>query len=279
MKKHYFLKQVIIVALVSFIILILTSCGLIKKISSPGEQLNQAGQQTLQAPKELKEIETTLEEIFQILGAPALGQKEKQENIQIENEAQTSENNKDSAPQGNNTKDYWSDISRKVESLHLRWNEYMPEAVEKGADNKIIDDFGSALNTLTTGINDREKEKYVLTANRLHAVIPELYSLYEKKDLPQLKRIIFYTRSCILYSLAADWASSNSYLEELKSTWTILKRTLKEGQKQISNKVDLSIYELEKVVKEENSQLTNIKGRITLINIEELEKSLENEAQ
>jgi len=293
MNKNYFYNKsiIVIVLVVTSAIMILSGCGVIKKISSSPDELSQENQQTNKAPKDLMHIETTIEEIFQTLGAPALGQKEKQESMQLQSSenkggSQSGDDNKNngSASQEDNTKedntkDNWSDISVKVESLHLSWNEYMPQAVEKGANNNIIDDFGSALNTLTTGLNDREEEKSILAANNLYAVIPELYSLYEKKDLPQLKKIIFYTRSCILYSLTADWTSTDSFLEELKSAWTIFKNTLKEEQKQKSNKVDLSIYELEKVVQEQNSQLANIKGRITLVNIEELEKTLENEEQ
>ncbi|MGI6451018.1 MAG: hypothetical protein ACOX3R_12330 [Desulfitobacteriia bacterium] len=38
-------------------------------------------------------------------------------------------------------------------------------------------------------------------------------------------------------------------------------------------KLDLSIYELEKVIKEQNAELVAIKGQLTLANITELNKA------
>jgi hypothetical protein len=66
-------------------------------------------------------------------------------------------------------------------------------------------------------------------------------------------------------------------MDELKSAWSAVKTTLEEQENE-AIKLDLSITELEKVVKEENADLIEIKGKITLTNIEALQKLLQEKS-
>jgi uncharacterized membrane protein YgcG len=57
------------------------------------------------------------------------------------------------------------------------------------------------------------------------------------------------------------------------------KNTVSKEQQDTASKLDFSIYELEKVVKQRNQLLTDIKGRVALDNIKSLEKASEKEGQ
>ncbi len=173
--------------------------------------------------------------------------------------------------------DKWSQVGRVINNLHYQWNDLMPEIAKKGAEMKLVDNFDNALNTLTTTIESKDQEKVLVSANKLYSHVPDLYSLYRVKMSPEVKRMIYYTRNIILLSGKDGWEQVGKDNEALDKSWSLFQNTLEKEQKTIGDKLDFSIYELKKVVTEKNKQLTDIKGRIVLNNIKELQKSYENE--
>ena len=151
----------------------------------------------------------------------------------------------------------------------------MPEVSKKGADVKIIDNFDNALNTLTTSVVSKDNKKVMAAANKLFSHVADLYSLYKTKMSSEEKRMIYYCRNIILESENENWEIVKQDNEQLEKSWALFRNTLNEQQKEISDKLDFSLYELDKVIEQENKQLTYIKGEIVLSNIQELEKSFE----
>lgn len=170
------------------------------------------------------------------------------------------------------------EVSSIVEKMHYQWNNLMPLAIKKGAKNDLINNFDNALNNLSSTVNSKDKMKTLLSANGVYAYIPDLYSLFDAKTSPQIKRIRYYSRSAILNSLTANWGQADSDITNLKSVWALYKSGISKDQQEIANKLDLSIYELEKVVKERNAQLVSLKGQVELSNTEALEKASESES-
>lgn len=272
---------IMLITLFLFTSLTVVSCGIFKKDSN---QQSKESEQNEKAPKPLTEIETSLESIFQTLGAPATGNNEEsseQQKKSGDEEGSEKKEGGDEEQQGQeqNKNEPWEQISQTLDQLHEQWNEYMPEAAEKSTDSKVIDTFSDSLNNLTNIITEQDKAKTLLATNNLHSSIPEFYSFYKTKHIGEIKRMVFYTRSCILYSQNEKWVEVASYMEDLESSWTFLKSALAKEELESVSKLDLSIYELKKVVEQEDSQLINIKGRLTLANIEELGKDLEESDQ
>jgi len=171
----------------------------------------------------------------------------------------------------------WSKIGTIISNLHYQWNDFMPDIAKKGADVRIIDNFDNALNELTTTVETKNPEKTLKAANALYAYIPDLYSLYRGKISPEIKRIIYYARNIILESKIDNWEQVKKDSEAIQKSWSVLRNTYENEQKQTGEKLDFSIYELNKVISENNKQLTDIKGRILLSNVKELIKSLEEQ--
>jgi len=151
----------------------------------------------------------------------------------------------------------------------------MPEIAKKGADMKIVDNFDNALNTLTTTVASKNTKKALATANSLYSHIPDLYSLYRLKMSPEVKRMIYYGRSIILEAQNDNWEQVTKDNKALEKSWSLFRNTLEKEQQQIGDKLNFSIYELDKVSSDKNKQLSDIKGRIVLSNIKELQKSFE----
>ncbi|MCX7841596.1 MAG: hypothetical protein N2489_00790 [Clostridia bacterium] len=162
-----------------------------------------------------------------------------------------------------------------VNSLHYQWNSYMPMAVKQGANRQLLESFSTGLNSLTNTIIGKNKTNTLLAASYLYAYIPDFYSLYRTSTSPEIKRVRHYTRNAMLNAMTANWVQADSDIGNLKSSWSILKNTIPKEQQENASKLDFSVMELEKVVREKNQPLVDIKGRVAMSNIQLLEKSME----
>jgi hypothetical protein len=153
----------------------------------------------------------------------------------------------------------------------------MPEIAKKGADMKLVDNFDNALNKLTTTVATKDTEKTLAAANALYSYIPDIYSLFKTKMSPEVKRMVYYTRNIIFETAKDNWNQVKKDGETLDKSWSLFRNTLEKEQQKIGDKLNFSIYELNKVVSEKNKHLADIKGRIVLSNIKELQKSFEEE--
>ncbi|NLC68590.1 MAG: hypothetical protein GX754_07385 [Clostridiaceae bacterium] len=170
--------------------------------------------------------------------------------------------------------DPWEEITSVINKMHYTWNSYLPEALKMGTSQNTIDDFSNTLNNLTNVILSRNKSNTLMAANSLYAYMPDLFASYKAGPLSEVKRLRYYARNAVLNSLAANWNQAEADAGNLASTWTVLKNMVNEEQQETRSKLDYSILELEKVIKEKNQPLSDIKGRIILSNIMELEESL-----
>lgn len=176
-------------------------------------------------------------------------------------------------------KDPWTDVLSTAHNLHYQWSEYMPSAVTKGASRPLTDNFSNALNSLTNAIIAKNKASTLMASNALYQYIPDFYQLYKTKTSPEIKRVRYYTRNSVLDSEAANWTQAGTDMENLKASWSMYKNTVAPDQRDNANKLEYSISELEKVIKEKNQPLTEIKGRVVLANIKALEAASEKQEE
>lgn len=293
-RKSYFKIMAIYITIFAFV---LTGCGSSSKKSAPQQQSTQTEQKSEKIPDQLVSIEDSVEKIIKELDGPSVGTKEEKKGGQQGQGAQQGQSSQQgqggqqsqSGQQGQGgqqqgqtaqptqKKDPWETITPIINTLHYSWNDYMPSAVKKGANRKLIDNFSDALNSLTNTIIEKNKVNTLLAANYLYAFIPDFYSLYKTETSPEIKRIRYYTRNAMLHAMTANWTQADSDLNSLKASWSLFKNTVTKDQQDDSNKLDFSISELEKVVKERNQPLTDIKGRIALSNVESLDKTSKKE--
>ncbi|HOV25777.1 MAG TPA: hypothetical protein PK566_05385 [Pseudobacteroides sp.] len=169
--------------------------------------------------------------------------------------------------------DPWEKISSLVNSLHYQWNELMPDVSSKGAPRELTDNFSNSLNSLTNIIITKSKENTLMASNKLYSYIPDMLYLYKSKTSPELKRVRYYTRDAVLNSLKPDWAVADADIISLKSSWLTYRNTADKKLNEEISKLDYSINELEKVIKDKNQPLIDIKGRVVLSNINFLEEN------
>ncbi len=284
--------------------LLLTGCGQSSGKQSPQQQSAGGEQESEKAPEKLAAIESNIEKIFKSLDGPSVtiedekkqedGQKSQQESTQKQNSQESSQGNSSSQPgqsgggqQGAGQqqkapqpekKDPWKEIEPIINNLHYQWNDYMPEAVKKGADPKITGNFSTALNMLTDIVNSKDMLKTMESANRLYGCVFDLYSLYRTKMSPEIKRMRYLIRNTILDAMTGNWEQADKDASNINMSWSLLKNTLGKDQQADMGKLDFSILELEKVIAGKNAVLTDIKGRVALSNIQSIEKSYKKES-
>ena len=283
---------------------LLTACGQSEEKPSPQQQSGSQQQEFEKAPQKLKAIEANIEKIFKSLEGPSVtiedekkqeegqnGQEQQGENTQQQQQepsqgnAQNGTGQQSQGGEQNNqqqkklpqpaAKDPWKEIDPIISNLHYQWNDYMPDAVKKGADHKITGNFSNALNLLTNTIRTKDKINTMSAANNLYRCITDLYSLYRTEMSPEIKRVRYLIRNIILDSTTANWENAAKDISGINDSWPLLKNTFGKEQQKDMGKLDFSILELENVVNEKNAALTDIKGRVALSNIQSIEKSYE----
>lgn len=279
--------------LLVFVFTLLAACSSSSSSSESSEKSSGSSQsdpESEKAASDLTGLENNLETIVKTLGGPAVQVKqETQQDSGGSQSGQSSESQQSSSSQQGqgqqqsqasvtSQQDPMDKITPIVDKMHYQWNNLMPAAIKKGVNKNLVNNIDNALNNLSTTAASKNKMNTLLAANQLYAYIPDLYMHIQPKPSPEIKRIRYYSRSAILNSSTANWAQANSDISSLKSVWVLYKNGLSKDQQDTANKLDLSIYELEKVVKERNQSLVNIKGKVEFSNIEALEKATESES-
>ncbi len=151
--------------------------------------------------------------------------------------------------------------------------------MKAGAGKILLDNFSREVNNLTDSVNSKNNNGTMMAANKAYMYLPEFLSFYKEEVSPDVKRLKYYTRNSMLNGMAGSWEQADSEVNELKSTWSILKTVLPKDNQEDVNKLELAIYEYEKVIREKNLLIVDIKGRIVLTDIEELEKAIEKASE
>lgn len=272
------------------------ACSSQSSQQSSQAESSQAESESEDIPSDLTELENNIEMIVKTLDGPAVqvnqetqqsgggGTQSEQSNQggnQSQQEGQSSQQGQgqqQSQPSSSTPQDPMEKISPIIEKLHYQWNNLMPMVIKKDANKDLVNNFDNALNNLSNTVISKSKINTLIAANQLYSYIPDLYLLFKSKPSPEIKRVRYYSRSAILNALAAQWTQADSDIDKLKSVWVLYKNTVSKEQQDTANKLDLSIYELEKVIKERNQTLVNIKGKVEFSNIEDLEKASESES-
>lgn len=292
------------IATVLIILLLVPGCSRKQEETSP-KQMSQQSQKSDEIPSQLKDIESGIEKIIKTLNGPAVEteedkKKESTGGTQGKTGQQQSGESKGGSDQqsggggqgggsqggtsqggGQQTQqqvqppDPWKQIDPVINKLHYQWSSYTPMAVKMRASRQLIDNFSNALNNLTNTIISKNSTNTLLAASNLYSYVPDFYMLYRTEASPEIKRIRYYTRDAILNSMTANWAQSDTDMNNLKASWSLFKNTSSSDNQDMYNTLDLSIYELDKVIKARNQPLSDIKGRVIMSNIAELEKSME----
>jgi hypothetical protein len=237
-------------------------------------------------PGELKQLQTSLDELYNILkpespGKAEGGQKKEQQSQEKEGDQQgdkkgkQAEETKKQAPTGID----WSKLQAQAEKIHDQWNSFEPKVVQAGARPENITGMEKELDTLAIKIAARDRSGVRLAANSAAGYLPdfmELYAeLYAKKVQPDLYRMRVMTRDVLLRVDDGDWAAAEQDMLKMKTTWSKLLVQLEDTSKTETDKTHLSLLDLEGALGKRDQVLVLIKGNILEKNLDGMIKSQE----
>lgn len=173
----------------------------------------------------------------------------------------------------------WGDIGKKIADMHSGWNSFEPKAIEDGAGATDITEFEENLNALTLAAQNHNILDTLTTANEVSFSIARFLDFYKGNADNEMIRIKYYIRKSILDGTKNDWEAVK---EDIKNTTPVIERLrikveLKEKDKELFTKLELSLKDMESVIEKENVQLLKIKRDIVLNNLTELKSATEKE--
>lgn len=166
----------------------------------------------------------------------------------------------------------WDQADKTIKQIHMQWSQFQPEAVKTGVSSQVMDNFSNDLNTLTNDISVKNLMTTLNDANNLYKYIPEFMSHYKDKTV-DLKRLKYYVRDIMYKSRFDKWNLATDSANSAKNLLPNLRSQAKDENKKKYQSLEYSVYELEKVVKEGQKSLTQIKANVILNNIKDIEKS------
>jgi hypothetical protein len=245
----------------------LAGCG--NKNNEPiGQQQSAQNEQNEKVPQQLIGIEQNIEGIITALDGPSVPK----ENDGFENKDATNDDKEKISPSDDpGSKNNEEDEKKGSESSEGSSSESPSPSGSTPTPNK--DDTGDKSKSREKSQDD-PWEKISSLVNSLHYQWNELRPDASSKGAsPELKRVRYYTRDAVLNSLKPDWAVADADIISLKSSWLTYRNTADKKLNEEISKLDYSINELEKVIKDKNQPLIDIKGRVVLSNINFLEEN------
>jgi hypothetical protein len=250
------------------------------------ENTNEESKKTLsRSPKELSDLEENIDEIIKSLGGPMpypdfnnefKNQNEKN-NPEKEGEMETDKENEKEETKQNQSEDGWNKILLQVNDLHIRWNGYIPKAIEAQAESKFIQDFRDNLNDLSEMVIINDHKGSLMVSNALYAKLSDFFDLYENEKLTETKKIRFLLRNIIIKAQFNEWNDLNEDLANLDTTWSLLRTKLDDEKhkekKDVKNSLSYTLDEFREIIPRQNITLTKMKGSVILSDLEQIETS------
>lgn len=281
----------------------LTGCKLQKNQSVKIQKKDKAPDSLGDVSKGLQDILSNLEEIEKILDGTYIEEekpKEEKKDSGSSNTNQSQGSNQNSGNQDSNKSEQssgekkdtedkekkkaeekadkllktWQKIDKKIEDIHKKWNEYELEGLKKGITTERTDKFEESINALTKSIESRNiKEIYDYGSQSMLALGP-IFELYKDEIAGEINRIKYATYQSYLNAIEEK---DNEALDILKNSEEEINKIRLKIEKDTSkikvlDKVNMSIVDMRKSLKEKSIKLYRIKKDVIIKNLEELGK-------
>ena len=194
----------------------------------------------------------------------------------------TSDNEKDNEDNDidpNSVDEPWSNIRKTIQDLHIKWNEYIPEAKKTQVSNQLLDDFSFTLNVLTTSSSSKNTIDTLSSANNLYFYVTEFMPFYETQIPLEIKKSRYYIRSLAINSMMNRWDEADKNMQELSSLFPYLKNAVKLENNEFIDKLDYLIVELKNALEDKSFEIIDIKSKICMSVLNSIEEALEEDQQ
>lgn len=168
----------------------------------------------------------------------------------------------------------WEKIDKTIEDIHKKWNSYGPEGMKKGVTSQMSSRFTDSLNALTKSIESRSVIDIYDYSSQSMLNLSSMLGLYKDEILGEIDKLKYATYQSYLNALKGDDAKSAELLKTSEDDVSKIRLKLEKNDSKIKmlDKVNLSMDDMSKSIKEKSIKLTRIKRDIIIKNLEELGK-------
>ena len=281
--KSSILHSIFFIALTLLCLYAFTGCANLQANQAPE---NNPADDSKKVPGTLKEFEENMGEIIEELDKEDDEEDESEMTLEIKTEIKQEETPEESTNETTQeqkqeikketTEDkMWETVEEKLETMHKQWNELQPKIVQAGISKEKVDAFSTALNDVTMAADETDKMNTLLGVSNLYAFVADFMAPYESDIPPDVKRMQHFLRNAKYHAMLENWEAAKENMENAKAHWQIVKAQTEKEQEEHANKMEFSIYQMEKVIDESNATLSELKGDLALQNLEALEESFE----
>jgi len=170
--------------------------------------------------------------------------------------------------------DKWEEINKKLEDIHNKWNSYETEGMKKGVTSEISNRFKDSLNALTSSIEGKNIIGIYDYSSQTMLNLGPIFGLYKDEIWGEINRLKYLTYQSYLNSLKGDDLKTIELLKSSEEDISKIRLKLEKNDSKIKilDKVNLSIEDMNKSLKENSIKLVRIKRDIIIKNLEELGK-------
>ena len=188
--------------------------------------------------------------------------KEKDEEMQAEKE------------KTNKLLEIWTDMDKKIEDIHNKWDLYGVDAMKKGISINEKEKLEEKLNSLTKAIEERNIINVYEYGSQTMFELQPLFQLYKDEIKGSTNKIRYYTYQSYLKAMEGRNTQAQNLLEDLSQDLNEIRTKLEkdEDKVKILDRLKLSVDSMKVGLKEKSLKLYRIKKDIIIKNINELEK-------
>ncbi|MDI6601037.1 MAG: hypothetical protein QME46_04565 [Thermoanaerobacteraceae bacterium] len=164
------------------------------------------------------------------------------------------------------------ELEREIQNIHKTWNGLQPELLKRGVDKTTIGSASETLNKATTVMDTKDGLAFLKAINEFYRFMPDIEEKVKSQTVPGLKRLTYYTRDILYSTFSGELKTAVSDISMITDEWKAVKPQLKKGSENETNKLETSIDELKNSLDEKNKNLIKIKSKIVLEDIKALEE-------
>lgn len=167
----------------------------------------------------------------------------------------------------------WKDIDKKLESVHLLWNEYEVKGVKMGATAEKSEEVEDALNKLTKGVEDREIFTVYNHGSRSFKALKPYYELYKDEIGGEVVNLKYMVYQYYINAVKESKNTAKMYIENSEEDINKirLKWEDKKDKKEKIDKVSFGFKNLSNALTEDSRRLFILKKDVLIKNLDSLE--------
>lgn len=279
------MRRLGLVLLVMMVIIYsMSGCG--NPRSKPLPDQSQSGEQREPAPRELQQLQTSLEKLYKELKPEPVGAmaaKQKQEKAtggksgRSEEQGGAGGEEQRRSPVETRTpgKIDWGKLHAQVERIHLQWSRLEHRVIQAGARPEDVAGMEQELNILPARISAQDRSGVRLAANDAAGYLPDFLELYATRTPPDLLRLRYLARDVANRVDDGDWTGADQDIVKMRDTWSRALLQAKGAPRSETGKVHFAMGDLEEAVNNRDRDLVLIKEGILEENLDVLRKRLE----